>query len=340
VILAGIEIHRYGLQSAFLRFAERTGFPIASTLLSKSVISETHPQYVGVYEGALGRESVRKIVEDSDALLMLGAFMTDIDLGGHNARLNPAVSINATADTTSIGYHHFNGILLRDFMSSLSRANLGKRRRVRPAPLARPRKFVMHAGRAITVRRFFDRINDFLGENNVVICDIGDSLFGAADLTIHRRTEFISPAYYTSMGFAVPAAIGAQVKNRKLRPIVFVGDGAFQMTGQELSTIARQGLNPIVFVLNNHGYTTERYIHEGPYNDVHEWAYHLMPQVLREGWGAEVRTEGELEAAISRAAKQSASFSIINVQLHKMDRSHALERLAKRLGMAVAKSRQ
>jgi TPP-dependent trihydroxycyclohexane-1,2-dione (THcHDO) dehydratase len=114
-----------------------------------------------------------------------------------------------------------------------------------------------------------------------------------------------------------------------------VGDGAFQMTGQELSSIARYGLNPIVFVLNNKGYTTERFIHEGPYNDVHEWAYHLMPTVLRAGWGTEVRNEGELEEALSQALTNTNSFSLINVHLDKMDRSKALERLGSRLAKRV-----
>ena len=165
----------------------------------------------------------------------------------------------------------------------------------------------------------------------MVISDIGDSLFGAADLTIHKRTEFLSPAFYTSMGFAVPAALGAQIGARKLRPVVFVGDGAFQMTGMELSTIARYGLNPIVIVLNNKGFTTERFINEGPYNDVHEWAYHLTQQVLRKGWGCEVRTEGELEEALVTARSNTQSFSIINLHLDKLDRSKALDRLGNHL---------
>jgi indolepyruvate decarboxylase len=189
------------------------------------------------------------------------------------------------------------------------------------------------------VRRFFARMNDFLEDDFVVICDIGDSLFGAADLTIHRRTEFISPAYYTSMGFAIPAALGAQIRNLRLRPVVFVGDGAFQMTGQELSSVVRYGLNPIVFVLNNKGYTTERFIQEGPYNDLHEWRYHLMPQLLGAGWGCEVRTEGELEAALVLARRNTRSFSIMNVHLDPLDRSDALERLARRLGREIEKAR-
>src|ERR1700678_1741712 len=85
-----------------------------------------------------------------------------------------------------------------------------------------------------------------------VIADIGESLFGAADLEMHRHTEFLSPAYYTSMVFGLPAALGASMANPRARILVIVGDGAFQMTGMELSTIARHGLNPIVVVLNNH----------------------------------------------------------------------------------------
>ena len=157
----------------------------------------------------------------------------------------------------------------------------------------------------------------------------------AADLTIHKRTEFLSPAYYTSMGFAVPAAVGVQCARPELRPIVFVGDGAFQMTGQELASCARHGLNPIVFVLNNKGFTTERYINEGPYNDIHEWDYHLLPSVLRKGWGCEVYTEGELEEALITARSTTNSFSLINVHLDKLDRSKALERLGKRLSKRV-----
>ena len=116
-----------------------------------------------------------------------------------------------------------------------------------------------------------------------------------------RRTEFISPAYYTSMGFAVPASVGAGMANRDHRALVIVGDGAFQMTGMELSTIARNGLNPIVVVLNNHGYTTERFLLEGSFNDVHEWKFHKIPEVLGTGLGLEVRTEGELDAALEAA---------------------------------------
>ncbi len=138
------------------------------------------------------------------------------------------------------------------------------------------------------------------------------------------------------MGFAVPARIGVEVANPKLRPFVLVGDGAFQMTGMELSTIARHGLNPIVVVLNNHGYTTERFLLDGTFNDIHDWAFHKIPEVLGVGLGLEVRTEEELDTALEAALANTASFSLLNVHLDPWDRSPALERLARRLSAMVA----
>ncbi|HWP66982.1 MAG TPA: thiamine pyrophosphate-dependent enzyme, partial [Candidatus Limnocylindria bacterium] len=330
VVLAGVEIHRFGLQRRLLHLLERSGFPIAATLLGKSVVGETHPQYLGVYEGAIGRDDVRRAVESSDCLLLLGAFLTDIDFGMLATRFDEARTVNATAERVSIRHHHYEDVPLGEFLSGLARV-IRRRRQARPR--RRPAApYVPRGSAPITVRRFFQRLNAFLDARSVVICDIGDSLFGAADLTIHQRTEFLSPAYYTSMGFAVPAALGVQMARPAVRPIVIVGDGAFQMTGHELSSLARYGSRALVFVLNNRGYTTERFIHEGPYNDVHEWAYHLMPQLLRSGRGFEVRTEGDLERVLRAVSAPVHDLSVVNVHLDPLDRSAALERLTRRLG--------
>jgi len=123
------------------------------------------------------------------------------------------------------------------------------------------------------VHRLFEILNAFITDDVMVIADIGDSLFGAVDLKMHQRTGFLIPAYYTSMGFAVLASISAQLGRPNRRPLVLVGDGAFQITGMELSTSSRFGLNPIVIVLNNHGYGMERQLHEGSFNDIGEWHY-------------------------------------------------------------------
>ncbi len=332
MILADVEIHRFGLQDDLTALAEGAGLPIATTILGKSVISEGHPLFVGVYEGAMGRAEVAECVEEADCLLMLGCFMTDINLGIFTAKLDPSRCIDATSEDLRIRHHHYRDVRLDDFIRGLQARNLKLAHPVvPPRPASATASWVAVPDAAMTSARLFARLNKMLGEGMVVIADIGDSLFGSADLHMTHRTDFISPAYYTSMGFAVPAAVGAGVANRNHRSLVIVGDGAFQMTGMELSTIARQGLNPIVVVLNNHGYTTERFILEGSFNDIHDWKFHKIPDVLGAGIGIEVRTEGELDAAIERAVANTASFSLINVHLEPMDRSPALERLATRL---------
>jgi indolepyruvate decarboxylase len=332
MILADVEIHRFGLQDELIALAEGAGLPIATTILGKSVISEGHPLFVGVYEGAMGRAEVAECVEEADCLLMLGCFLTDINLGIFTAKLDPSKCIDATSEDLRIRHHHYREVRLDDFIRGLiaRKMQLAK-------PLVPPRgstvaePWVAVPDAPTTSARLFARLDRLLGEDMIVIADIGDSLFGAADLHMTRRTEFISPAYYTSMGFAVPAAVGAGMANRWHRALVIVGDGAFQMTGMELSTVARNGLNPIVVVLNNHGYTTERFILEGAFNDIHDWKFHKIPEVLGTGLGIEVRTEGELDAALEAALANTSSFSLINVHLDKMDRSPALERLATRL---------
>jgi TPP-dependent 2-oxoacid decarboxylase len=332
VILADVEVHRFGLQDQVLKFVEQTNIPVAATVLGKSVIGEQHPFYLGIYEGAMGREAVRRYVEDSDCLIMLGAFMTDINLGIYTARLDPARSISATSEKLSIRYHSYEDVRFKDFMRGLLRLPLRKRRLGRLPRPARIRPFIPERKEVqISVKRLFECLNSFLSADTVVVADVGDALFGAADLFIRERTEFLGPAYYASMGFAVPASVGAQMANPRLRPLVLVGDGAFQMTGMELATSARYGLNPIVIVLNNNGYGTERHMQDGPYNDVWPWHYSRLPEVLGAGHGFVAATEAQLSKALSRANELKDSFCLIDVQLPQMDRSPALDRLASRL---------
>ena len=336
VIIADVELHRFGLQDVVVKLAEKTNIPVASTLLGKSVIGEHHPFYLGVYEGAMGREEVRRYVESSDCVILLGAFLTDINLGVFTARLDPARSIYATSEKLSIRYHNYENVRFKDFMHGLLRAKLRRRpaeTRPHPEPTG---PFKPKPGRQrITVKRLFERLNTFLTPDTPVVADVGDALFGAADLYIHSRTEFLGPAYYASMGFAIPASIGVQMANPRLRPLVLVGDGAFQMTGMELSTTARYGLNPIVLVLNNAGYGTERHMQDGAYNDLLPWNYHRLPEVLGAGRGFLIQTEAELEQALQAARKYTESFCLLEVKLDALDRSPALSRLADRLAKRI-----
>jgi len=336
VVIAGVEIHRFGLRKELLQLAEKNQIPMCATLLGKSVVSEKHPLYLGVYEGAMGHESVRRYVEESDCVILLGTFMTDINLGIFTANLDPGKCVYATSETLRMRHHHFHDVLLADFVKSLAKSEFKLPKRNLPKTgKSDTEPFVPNPDAKLTVNRLFRRIDDMLDQEMVVVADVGDSLFASSDLTMHQHTEFISPAYYTSMGFAIPASVGVQVANKSLRPIVLVGDGAFQMTCLELSTSLRHGFNPIVMVLNNRGYTTERFLQEGPFNDIPNWNYHRMPDLLGGGWGFEVHNEGDLEKSLQAAFANQDCFSLLNIHLEPTDISPALDRLAKRLSKHI-----
>ncbi len=335
VIIAGVELHRFGLQDMLLRFLEKSKIPVASTILSKAVIVENHPQYLGVYEGAMGREEVREYVESSDCLILFGVFMSDVNLGIFTAHLDQGKSIYVTSEKVSIQYHTYEGVEMEDFVRALMEANIRQREDVDIPHPPSPQHPDPVSERQITVRYLFQRLNLFLDDNTIVIADPGDAMFAAMDMTIHCATEFLSPAYYTSLGFAVPASLGTQLARPELRPLVLVGDGAFQMTGMELASIARYKLNPIIIVLNNQGYGTERPMLDGCFNDIHLWNYSCIPEVLGAGKGYDIWTEDQLEDALQEVGEHTKSFKILDVHLDPQDRSQALQRLTKFLGKRV-----
>lgn len=337
VIIAGEEIQRFGLQDKLLRLIDKVKIPVASTILSKAVINEYHPLYIGVYEGAIGDESISKYVESSDCIIIIGALLNDITLGMFTAKIDQSRCIYITSEELSIKYHKYEDVTLNDFLNGLiERLPSRTLDHTIPHPIM-PEEFTAIKGRRITIKRLFQALNSFLREDMALIADVGDALFGSADLVIHKGTIFLSPAYYSSMGFAIPASIGVQLVDRNLRPIVIVGDGAFQMTCVELSTAARYNLSPIVIVLNNKGYSTERVILDGPFNDLQEWNYELIKNVINNGMGFLINTEDEFYNALLEAEKYKG-ISIINVCLDVNDRSNALQRIASLIAKRIDKA--
>jgi indolepyruvate decarboxylase len=334
VLIAGIEIQRFGLQKPFMQLVEATGIPFATTPLSKSTLSEDHPLFLGVYEGAVGKEPTRRAVEESDCLVMLGAFMTDVNLGIFTANLDQALTVSSSSEGSSIAFHQYPDVFLDDFLSGLIDQDLPQRSPVAEKSLSPQTSFAARV-EAITIRRLFAYLETCIDSHLVLLADPGEAMFAATDLTIRHPAAFLAPAYYTSMGFAVPGAIGAQLARPDLRPLVLVGDGAFQMTGMEISTAARFGLSPIVVILNNNGYGTERPMTDGGFNDIPAWRYHRLPEAIGAGQGFEVFTEQDFERAMKAAMERTDAPTVIDVHLDPDDHSLALKRLTDALGKRV-----
>ena len=341
VIVAGVELHRFGLQDEMLKLAESTQIPIATTMLGKSVLSERHPLFVGLYEGALGDQAVTDFVEQSDLILLLGAFLSDINLGIYTAKLDPSRCVYVTSENVRVSHHHYHDVGLKEFLVGLNEANPQTTHRAIPAAI-RPkppsdRDTAAPGDGPLRTSWMVQRLNRLLDAETIVIADVGDSLFAATELTIHQRGEFLSPAYYTSMGFSVPAALGAATARPDHRVVVLAGDGAFQMTGQELSTLIRYGHHPIVIVLDNHGYGTERYLHEGEwkYNEINPWQYGELLKVYGGGVSHVVETESEYEAALQTAWADDEQAHLIHAKLLEDDASDTLKKLAAKMSDKV-----
>ena len=205
VILAGVELHRFDLQKDLRTLVDKTQLPVAANLLAKSVIDEAHPCYIGVYWGRLRRRGSALQVEESHCVLQLGVLWTDMELGFAETALRPQQCIQASRHGVKIGLHEFDRIWPGRLSPCTDSALAGGNGQMPPAHAAalgeqRP---------AITVKRLFERLNAFLTPDTVVVADAGDSLFNSRDLITREHNEFVSPAYYLSMGFAVPAGVGA-----------------------------------------------------------------------------------------------------------------------------------
>ena len=330
VILAGVELARYRTARLVVRMAERMNIPIAADLLSKSAVPENHPLYIGVYGGAMSSdEHVRKYVESSDLVLMLGTFITDMSMGFYTAKLDRSRTVLATSERVNVQYHRYESIRFTDFLEALSRAKIDKKHFNHPNPHAAPKPLHKSERRApLTIVDVFRILSLHLDERCCVVADVGDSIFGAVGIRSAKQAEFIAPGYYMSMGFAVPAGIGIALGRPDLRPFVLAGDGAFQMTGVEISTIVRLGLNPVILVLNNDGYGTMRKIRDGCFNEITQWNYAKICELVGGGGPVIASTKGELDAAISRA-RSAGKLTIIDVKIPRDDISPQLATISR-----------
>jgi indolepyruvate decarboxylase len=330
VVIGGVELIRFKLQKEFSGLLDKTGFPYVTMMLGKTVLSEQHPQFIGLFEGDRSRDYVRERVDSADCVLQLGELMTDFNTGGFTTALDDAKTISANIRSVKIKHHFYENVYLRDFMLGLT-AKLARRdaatleiqHAVDGCVHRKTEQYLPDVQQPLTIQRFFDRMSHFVENDAIVIAETGVSLFSAAEMLMPEGTTFIGQTFYGSIGYTVGATLGAAMAAQDRRVVLFVGDGAFQVTCQDLSTIIRYGLKPVIFLLNNDGYTIERVIVDRPYNDIQPWHYHKLVEVFGGSVGMDVHTEGELEDALLKASTMD-SLVFIEVHTGRLDCPEAL----------------
>jgi indolepyruvate decarboxylase len=303
LLVGGADLHRVGAEKDFLRLAEKLGCAVATTVLGKGVFPMDHPLHLGIHMGPMGAPAVQKRAADADLVLELGTQHTDMNLG-RAASLAPLErSIWAEPERVSISFHQYTEVRLHEYVKGLADADLPHFAE-RVAYVDNLARVPIEGGELapLSTNDLLLELNDFLAgkPGTYVVCESGDMLFGGLELRLHGGLYF-AQGFYASMGFGVPAALGAQIGSG-VRPLVVCGDGAFQMTGPEISHAPRHGLNPIVVVVNNSGWGLFRPVTERQdLLDVPAWPYAELGRAWG-GLGLVARTRRELRAALAQAA--------------------------------------
>ena len=329
VLLLGHEIERARIESEVAALVEESGLPFASMFIGKAGYLEQHPNCVGAYQGAGSIAAVREFVEGADTVVYLGCVPSDFNLGGFTAKLDARQTVRVLDNRVVAADRAFDAVALGDLVRGLRAALPAGCARVDGAPV----HGFSHLTRAdyrpqpdtpMTNRRLFDRIARFLRPGDIVLADAGCAINGT-QMQLPDNTRYVASCYWASIGMAFGATLGTCLAAAPgQRVIALEGDGSFQMTAQELSSMVRYGLSPIVVVANNKGYTAERLIHDGPFNDIPEWKYHLLPVAFGGVEGEDVHTEGELERALERAEGHAGPGPlVIEVHLDPFDASEA-----------------
>ena len=324
VALVDAEIRRYGLEDKVAAFARKLSLPLVTTFMGRGLLEHAPDVVAGTYLGAAGDPAITRLVENADLVLMLGVILSDTNFALSNRAPDPRRTILAASREVQIGYHCFRNMPLADLMEALEaraapcgpRAHVLKQRSVYPRGLPADDSPVSPSDVATAINDMFERHGKM-----PMTSDIGDCLFTAMEID---NTALAAPGYYAGMGFGVPAGIGVAATG--LRPLILVGDGAFQMTGWELGNCRRYGLDPIVVLFNNKSWEMLRVFQpESHFNDLDDWHFADIASLIG-GVGERVTTRRELAAALDRAVKRRGQFSLVEVMLPRGTTSATLAR--------------
>ncbi|WP_281512602.1 alpha-keto acid decarboxylase family protein [Mammaliicoccus vitulinus] len=333
VIITGHEINSFKLHDELEQFVEQTQIPVAQLSLGKGAFNEESPYYMGIYDGSIAEEKIRDYVDNSDAILNIGAKLTDSATAGYSYGFD-------IDDVVMINHHDFklNDTVTSEFtLSNLVDGLLNiqyKNETHFPENIRAEKGDYTIDNAPLTQETYFKMMQDFIGIDDIILAEQGTSFFGAYDLNLYKDNTFIGQPLWGSIGYTLPATIGTQMSDLYRRNILLIGDGSLQLTAQDISTMIREDLKPVIFVINNDGYTVERKIHgeNQPYNDIHMWDYKLLPAVFggKDKVAVhDVETSEDLKNVFLQIDKEPNQMHFIEVKMGASDAPEKLDAIGK-----------
>ncbi len=332
-LLLDVTVERFRLQPEILALAEKAQAPFAVLSSAKGAITETSPLFLGTYAGSRSRPLVREAIEQSDCLLSVGMRLVDANTCLFTHNLPEAALIDLQPFSCSIGRDDYQGINAREVLRETSKRLSGSRGfwMSDQSGATSPAAVECSPSTKLNQEIFWRHAAAFLRSGDVILSDIGTASVGLASTSLPEDASFLGQPVWGSIGYALPALLGAMLAAPDRRHVLFTGDGSLQLTVQELSTILRHNLKPIILLLNNDGYTIERAIlgRSSSYNDINAWRYTELPRVFdlhHEAACFAVTTHGELTQAIT-AARSADKLVFIEVVLDREDAPTPLREL-------------
>jgi len=327
-LLIDMDADRSGLVTGLSSLVKKRRMPYAAFRTGKALLSETDPLFLGVYSGEASVRSVKVAIGTSDCLIATAPCFLESSPMVFPGGIPVTAHVYIRGGDVTIEGEVYEGVTARELVSQLT--ELVEARATEPEQPAAPARIPSpEPETALTQARLWSRMGSFIRSGDVVVADNGTSNIALTDVRLPEDTKYLSQLIWGSIGYSLPALLGSMMAARDRRHILFIGDGSFQLTAQELSTILRLELKPVIFLLNNRGYTIERYIlgMREAYNDIANWQYSALPGVFApevEAFTASVETEVELEEVLAKVEECNCA-CFIELHLDPEDAPAALK---------------
>lgn len=316
---------KFGFANIIQSISEQYKIPLVSLGTAKNIINEAAPNYLGVYSGASSPTDIKNAVEQSDCLLCIGTQFADVNTAIFSQNIPYQNTILIQPYDVKLNHEYYEGIEATTLLKHIFNIHEQPLENINSEKQAPTHK---NSKEPLSNATLWPQISSFLRDGDIVLGEAGCSSSGLNGISLPFKAKYISQPIWGSIGYTLPALVGTLFAQPQARHILFIGDGSLQLTAQEISTIVRYKLKPIIFILNNGGYTIERKIlgAEAKYNDIHNWRYTELAHVFYgEAQTFHVETLKELHQTLSTLDTPN-QLTLIELKLPKLDAPESLNK--------------
>lgn len=323
VIITDSLIKRFTSEYETERFINKSNIPFCSFLMGKGIIDESHKNYLGTFLGKTLSAELIDILNSSDCVISVGTIYCDFNTFNAPLNFKPDDMINIQGNYVTVQNKKYENVYMKDLLKHLSE-NIEKQKSKKIPQIKGYPKTQINKIENLNSKYLYPRIQEFLKPNDIFICDTGIALFGTAPMKFPDKLKFENQFFWASIGWGTPAALGTNLAKIYRRTILLTGEGAHQLTVQEISNIISHNLHPVIIVINNSGYTIERMLSKNPndnYNNINSWDYTKLPAIFGKNvFAGQARTNKEFDDLLKLAeTEQKTKMCYIEVFTEKSD---------------------